>query len=306
MSFYTAQGPSCDVEKCPNDIEMVLIPRSVDLGGFQVYRVLPAKEKRMIGPFVFWDQMGRSEFSEGKGVDVRPHPHIGLSTLTYLFEGAIVHRDNLGSHQVITPGDVNLMTAGSGITHSERTSEQDRLHQHALFGLQCWLGLPKEKEEIDPAFLHHSMNELPYEQADGLTMRVVAGQLHGVKSPVKTVSETLFVDIMLEKGAQLSIPADTEERAIHVVTGNITIGEVTYCTAHMVVLKPGHVVNVTAQNSARIIVMGGASLDGPRYLWWNFVSSSKDRIEQAKQDWLNGKFAPIPGDNDEYIPLPKS
>lgn len=304
MSVFDAPAPQCETKVCPPDVDMVLIPRSVDLGGFQVNRILPAHEKRMVGPFVFWDQFGPSEFEAGKGVDVRPHPHIGLCTLTYLFTGSMDHRDNLGSHQVIIPGDVNFMTAGKGIAHSERTGQKERSLPHSLFGIQCWLGLPTANEEIDPDFKHIGIKNLPHETADGVTMRMIAGSMHGISSPLKTVSTTLFADITIASGSKFSVPADTEERAIHIVSGNITIDNLSYRTAQMLILQPGHSVTLEANNDARIVVLGGDTLDGPRHVWWNFVSSSKDRIEQAKQDWLENKFALIPGDDKEFIPLP--
>jgi len=215
-----------------------------------------------------------------------------------------VHRYTLSSHQVITPGDVNLMTAGSGIAHSERTGQKERTHPHSLFGLQCWLGLPSAKEEIAPAFKHHNITELPFEESDGVSLRVVAGEIHTIKSPVNTVSDTLFVDVTLNAGSTFLIPNNTEERAVHIVSGNVMIGDLTYNTAHMLILQPGKPITIKAQDAARVIILGGATLDGPRHLWWNFVSSSKDRIEQAKQDWLDGKFGKIPGDEEEFIPLP--
>lgn len=304
MSIFAAKNPECQTLNCPQDVEMILIPRTVDLGGFTVSRIIPSQERRMVGPFVFWDQFGRSEFLVGQGIDVRPHPHIGLATLTYLFSGSIVHRDNLGSHQLITPGDVNLMVAGSGIAHSERTGSEERQHPHTLFGLQIWLGLPGDKQEIAPAFSHYSKDALPKFHAEGVTLRVVAGDFQGIHSTVNTIADALLVDIELAPKATITYPATTEERAIHVVSGTIVIGHNTYATAHMLILKPGQTVEVMAETAAHIVFLGGAALDGPRYLWWNFVSNSKERIEQAKQDWLNGRFAKIPGDDKEFIPLP--
>jgi len=305
MSFLNAKAPECDKLHCPQDVEMSLIPRSVDLGGFNVSRVLPCAEKRMVGPFVFWDQFGRSEFLKGQGVDVRPHPHIGLATLTYLFDGSLVHRDNLGSHQVIMPGDVNLMVAGCGIAHSERTSVDVRQHPHVLFGLQIWLALPHAKEEMVPSFAHYPRNELKKDEADGAQIHVVAGNFHGLGSNVETVSDAMLVDVQLKEGASVVFSKEYEERAVHLVSGEIQLYGKTYSTPQMLVLKPNHDVTIQADTDAKIILLGGAALDGPRHVWWNFVSSSKDRIEQAKQDWLAGRFAKIPGDEDEYIPLPE-
>jgi len=304
MSIFPAKSPKCQTTDCPQDVDLILIPRSVDLGGFQVSRVLPSKERRMVGPFVFWDQFGRSEFLTGQGIDVRPHPHIGLATLTYLFNGSIVHRDNLGSHQLITPGDVNLMVAGHGIAHSERTGMEERQHPHTLFGLQIWLGLPGDKQEMAPSFTHYPRDTLGLIDAEGVSLRVVAGHFQGIQSVVATVADALLVDVELQPGATISYPAITEERAIHIVTGQVSIGHDTYDTAHMLILKPGHPVTISAKTAAHIILLGGATLDGPRYLWWNFVSTSQERIEQAKQDWVNGRFKKIPGDDQEFIPLP--
>ncbi len=304
MSIFLAQEPECQTINCPQDVDMILIPRTVDLGGFQVSRVLPSKQRRMVGPFVFWDQFGRSEFLTGQGIDVRPHPHIGLATLTYLFNGSIVHRDNLGSHQLIAPGDVNLMIAGSGIAHSERTGSEERQHPHSLFGLQIWLGLPGDKQEIAPSFTHYTRDTLPAVDAEGIKLRLVAGHFQGLQSKVATVADALLVDVQLQPGATINYPATTEERAIHIVTGQISLGHNIYDSAHMLIIKPGHSVVIKAQTAAHIVLLGGAALDGPRYLWWNFVSTSKERIEQAKQDWVNGRFAKIPGDEKEFIPLP--
>ncbi|MDQ2994764.1 MAG: pirin family protein [Pseudomonadota bacterium] len=305
MSYVPAKESVCQTNNCPEDVEMILIPRTVDLGGFQVSRILPSLLRRMVGPFVFWDQFGRNEFLTGQGIDVRPHPHIGLATLTYLFNGSIVHRDNLGNQQLITPGDVNLMVAGRGIAHSERTGSEERQHPHTLFGLQIWLGLPSDQQEIAPAFTHYSHNTLSLISAEGVTLRVVAGEFQGICSPVDPVADALLVDVELQPNATILYPALTEERAIHIVSGQISIGYKTYDTAHMLILEPGHPVVIKAVTIAKIILLGGATLDGPRYLWWNFVSTSKERIEQAKQDWINGRFAKIPGDDQEFIPLPE-
>lgn len=225
--------------------------------------------------------------------------------MTYLFSGRLEHRDSLGNHQIIEPGDVNLMTAGKGITHSERTPLQDRKQQHQLFGIQCWLALPKEMEEMESGFSHYSVNALPLIDDIGLNARIVAGQYQGIKSPVKTVSETLLVDCRLDKNAVFNISAETEERAVYILRGKVIVDEIVYGHGQMLLLKPGHDINIVGCEASHILLLGGAVLDGERHVWWNFVSSSKERIEQAKRDWKQGKFAKIPGDDKEFIPLPE-
>jgi redox-sensitive bicupin YhaK (pirin superfamily) len=304
MSYFKTKNPICDSKKCPEQISIEIIPRSVDLGGFQVGRVLPSKDKRTVGPFIFWDKMGPGEFIKGKGLDVRPHPHIGLSTLTYLFDGVIEHRDTLGSHQVILPGDVNLMTAGRGIAHSERTPQQERLHPQHLFGIQCWLALPLNKEEMNPSFTHYNKNTLPTINDNNLQLRIIAGEWIGLHSPVITQNDALFVECRLKAHSTMSIPSTTEERAIYIVSGEITIDKVPYSKDKMLILKTGSKIKVSATADANIIILGGAALEKSPYLWWNFAASSKERIEQAKLDWIEGKFGKIPGDDKEFIPLP--
>lgn len=306
MSYFNAQKPICESKKCPKHIELEIIPRSVDLGGFQVGRVLPSKEKRTVGPFIFWDQAGPGEFLTGQGIDVRPHPHICLSTMTYLFEGQIEHRDTLGSHQIIVPGDVNLMTAGRGIAHSERTPQSVRLHPHHFLGIQCWLALPLNKEEMSPTFTHYGNSLIPSsEDGKDIALRVVAGEWMGLKSPVITQTDALFVECTLKANSKLSIPATAEERAIYILSGELMIDHVQYGSNRMLILKTGYEIVVKALSSAHIILLGGSALEEPRYLWWNFVASSKERIEQGKVDWTEGKFGKIPGDDKEFIPLPE-
>lgn len=306
MSYFKTKDPICDSKKCPEQISIEIIPRSVDLGGFQVERVLPAKEKKTIGPFVFWDQAGPGEFLTGKGLDVRPHPHICLSTMTYLFRGTLEHRDTLGSHQIIKPGDVNLMTAGQGIAHSERTPQQDRLNPHPLFGIQCWLALPLNKEEMSPTFTHYDKNNIPTSSEDkNIHWRVVAGDWQGLKSPVITQNDALFVECQLKAKTSINIPTTIEERAIYILSGELMIDTTVYGNNRMLVLKPNIDIKVKAIADCTIIILGGTSLSEPRHLWWNFVASSKERIEQAKQDWVGGKFGTIPGDDKEFIPLPE-
>lgn len=304
MSNFNDPDPLCK-NLCPERISLEIIPRTVDLGGFEVRRVLPSKDKRTVGPFVFWDQAGPGEFLSGQGLDVRPHPHICLSTMTYLFAGSLDHRDTLGSHQIITPGAVNLMTAGRGIAHSERTPQLERSHPHQLFGLQCWLALPIAKEEMAPSFSHYDPSMIPAAKESGVQFSVAAGEFHGVKSPVNAQIDALFVECQLEVGAVVKIPATMEERAVHVLSGEVVIDGHQYTNARMLILKPGCDITVKAVSNAHIIILGGPALEAPRYLWWNFVASHKDRIEQAKLDWQAGKFGKIPGDDKEFIPLPE-
>jgi redox-sensitive bicupin YhaK (pirin superfamily) len=287
----------------PDAIEAIIAPRPRDLGGFTVARVLPAAERRMVGPFVFLDQMGPADFAPGSGIDVRPHPHIGLATVTYLFRGEILHRDSLGSVQPIRPGEINWMTAGRGITHSERTPPAIRADGGTLAGMQSWVALPKDDEETAPSFAHHGAAALPVVDGEGRRVRVLIGTIYGARSPVRTFSETLYADVTLTSGATLQVPAEPEERALYLVDGTVEIAGETVAPGRLLVLRPAAEIAVTARSAARLMLLGGAKLDGPRHLWWNFVSSSRERIEQAKVDWRDGRFSPVPGDG-EFIPLP--
>lgn len=304
MSTLHHIDPKCVDDRDCAPIEKILIPRTADIGGFEVHRALPTAERRMVGPFIFWDQMGPGEFLTGKGLDVRPHPHIGLSTVSYLFSGTMDHKDSLGSDLRIGVGDVNLMTAGSGIVHSERTGQDLRNQTTDLFGIQSWLALPKRLEEQAPDFEHTGKADLPEMEYEGVKARVIMGSLFGKTSPVTTVMDTLYVDIWMEAGGVFEPPLETEERALYLVSGRIEIAGITHEAGQMLVLKPGHQVVVRALEPCRLMVLGGEVMDGPRHIWWNFVSSDKDRIEQAKQDWKSGKFAKVPGDDQEFIPLP--
>lgn len=286
-------------------IEQVILPRTHDLGGFEVRRALPFRDRRMVGPFIFWDQMGPGEFLTGQGVDVRPHPHIGLSTVTYLFEGSLDHKDSLGNDRRIVPGDINLMTAGAGIVHSERTGRDIRLNPSTLFGIQSWIAQPKEFENGTPDFLHVPKGELPVFEEGGITGRVLLGDFQGEKSPIKTQWDTLYVDVYLEEGRILTIPAVAEERALYAITGKIEINHTVYDPEQMLILAPGDVIALKALEPTRLLVLGGAVMDGPRYIYWNFVSSSKERLEQAAEDWRESRFPKVPGDDKEFIPLPK-
>jgi redox-sensitive bicupin YhaK (pirin superfamily) len=278
-----------------------------DLGdGFFVTRLLPQTQRRSIGPFVFFDYFGPVDFAPGKGIDVRPHPHIGLATVTYLFEGSQMHRDTIGSVQEIKPGDVNWMTAGRGIAHSERTGEAVRAGGHRMHGIQSWVGLPQADEEAPPHFQHFAAADLPEREDKGVTLRIIAGEAFGLASPVKVFSPIFYADARFAPGGALPYGAEHEERAFLVIEGEIQTGDVqTHGPGAMLALEPGEEVTLYADAPARVMLLGGAPLDGPRHIWWNFVSSSKDRIERAKQEWKSGAFGTIPGDDKEFIPLPE-
>ena len=285
-------------------VERVIEGRPRDLGGFSVRRLLPAAGRRTIGPFIFFDHMGPATFAQGAGVDVRPHPHIGLATVTYLFEGELMHRDSLGTEQVIRPGDVNWMVAGRGIVHSERTPPAARGAQGSpLHGIQTWVALPRAEEEREPSFVHHPSRDLPEIEIDGCVLRLIAGDGWGARSPVAVSSPTLYAAAELAAGAVLELPESTPERAIYVAAGAIEIEGRRHEDGELVEFAPGPAACRALQDS-QLMIAGGAPLDGPRYIWWNFVSSSEARIEQAKQDWREERFARVPGD-PERIPLPE-
>jgi redox-sensitive bicupin YhaK (pirin superfamily) len=280
--------------------------KSHDLGDkFFITRYLPDMQRRSVGPFIFFDFFGPVDFPPGKGVDVRPHPHIGLATVTYLFEGAQMHRDTLGSVQEITPGDVNWMTAGRGIAHSERTGRDMRARGHRLHGIQTWVGLPAKDEEAEPHFQHFSAAELPVVTRGEVELRLMVGQGFGMSSPVRVFSPIFYADVRFAVGGVFTYAAEHEERGLLVIDGDVQIGGHILPPGSMIVLDKGEEVTMFAQGAARAVLFGGAPLDGARHLWWNFVSSSKERIEQAKQDWTSGKFGLIPGDDKEFIPLPE-
>jgi redox-sensitive bicupin YhaK (pirin superfamily) len=304
MSFAPGKDPNAgDVAAC-DALELMIVPRSVDLGGFSVRRALPHSRRRMVGPFIFFDHFGPAEFKSGQGIDVRPHPHIGLATVTFLFDGEIMHRDSLGTAVPIRPGEVNWMTAGRGIVHSERTAPEHRVDGEPLHGLQCWVALPATAEETEPGFAHVGSAELPIVTDNGRSVRVVAGSLLGARSPVPTLWDTLFADATLAAGSTIPFDANTEERAIYVVDGEIDIAGDRFAPGRLLIFRPGDAITVTATSDARVVLVGGAAMDGPRHIWWNFVSSRKDRIEQAKEDWKSGRFNTVPGDDKEFIPLP--
>jgi redox-sensitive bicupin YhaK (pirin superfamily) len=304
MSFFPGKDPAPGDAPASDAIADMIVPRSVDLGDFEVRRAIPHAKRRMVGPFIFFDHFGPVVFRAGRGIDVRPHPHIGLATVTYLFDGEIVHRDSLGTVTPIRPGAVNLMMAGRGIVHSERSAADRRNGGESLHGLQCWIGLPQEHEESDPDFLHRDAAQLPTISENGKSIRVVLGNIYGQRSPVPTLSDTLFADATLEVGASLPIDALTEERAIYIVSGEIEIAGDRFAAGQLLVLRPGDAITVNAASNARVVLCGGAALDGPRHVWWNFASSRKERIEQAKAEWKAGRFDTVPGDDKEFIPLP--
>jgi redox-sensitive bicupin YhaK (pirin superfamily) len=284
-------------------LENILIPRTHDLGSFEVRRALPSKERRMVGPFIFWDQMGPGEFLAGKGVDVRPHPHIGLARLTYLFDGELVHRDSLGVLQIIHEGDINLMTAGKGIVHSERSDPETRKNPSRLYGIQSWLALPKTHEEQNPEFLHLDKKDLPHVVEAHRDIRVIAGSWEGLQSPMKVPHETLYMDVKLGSGQKIQIPR-CEERALYSLKGKLRVGGVDYDPMQILVLASHELITVEAVGDTHFMIFGGAVMDAPRHIWWNFVSSSKERIEEAKNDWKQGRFSQVVGET-EFIPLPE-
>jgi redox-sensitive bicupin YhaK (pirin superfamily) len=286
-------------------VETTIVPRERDLGeGFTVRRALPDAQRRMVGPFIFFDQMGPALLHDGHGLDVRPHPHIGLATVTYLFEGEILHRDSLGTMQVIQPGAVNWMTAGRGIVHSERTPPQSRTRSSRLFGIQTWVALPKAHEEAEPSFAHHDVSELPVFEDAGVTVRLIAGTLFGLRSPVRTFSEMFYADAILPTGRRLVLDAEHKERAIYVAEGEVQIGQARFPAGQLVLLRSGSTTMPEAKENARLLLLGGEPMDGPRHIWWNFVSSSPERIRQAAEDWKADRFAAVPGET-EFIPLPE-
>ncbi|MER8633245.1 pirin family protein [Mesorhizobium opportunistum] len=306
MSFFPGKDPEAGDAFASDQIELMVIPNAKDIGGFEVRRALPTAKRRLVGPFIFFDRMGPAILRAGQALDVRPHPHIGLSTVTYLFDGKIRHRDSLGTEMVIQPGDVNLMTAGRGIVHSERTPEELRGAPMSISGLQTWLALPDDKEEVAPVFENTAVLRLPDVDAEGVSGRIVIGDFQGLRSPVRTDSETLYADLRLAPGASVKIPADAEERAIYTLEGEVAISGDVFPAERLLVFRPGDDIIVSSQTGAHFMLFGGASLGSKRYIWWNFVSSSKERIEQAKQEWKTGRFDIVPGDEEEFIPLPES
>jgi redox-sensitive bicupin YhaK (pirin superfamily) len=285
-------------------IDQVIVPRMRDIGDFEVHRALPAAERQMIGPFIFFDRFGPVLMKAGQGMDVRPHPHIGLATVTWLFDGVIFHRDSLGSEQPISPGELNWMTAGRGIVHSERTPALQRASGQNMFGLQSWVALPEKLEETAPAFEHVAEAELPILSDSGRWAKVIAGSAYGVASPVKTLSDLFYIDVRLERGARLALPLEHEERGLYLIAGRIDIAGRVFEPGKLTAFKPKAEAIVTALEACHFMLLGGEPMGGPRHIWWNFVSSSKDKIDAAKEEWRTGKFKIVPGDEKEFIPLP--
>jgi hypothetical protein len=284
-------------------VEVMIEARTRDIDGFPVGRVLPAAARRMVGPFIFFDHMGPASLPPGQGMGVRPHPHIHLATVTYLFEGEVLHRDSVGSEQIIRPGAINWMTAGRGIVHSERTPPDALAAGPRVHGLQVWVALPRAHEDVAPSFSHHPAESLPELGDTGVVLRVLAGSAYGATSPVPVLSPMVYVEAQLDAGTRLAIPCDYEERAIYVVEGDVSCDRTRFAPRSMAVLQPGTEPELDAHTPARIMLLGGAPLDGPRYIWWNFVSSSQERIEQAARDWRAGRFPKVPGDEVEFVPL---
>jgi redox-sensitive bicupin YhaK (pirin superfamily) len=286
-------------------VEQVVTPVTHDLGAFKVNRTLPSKQRTMVGPFIFVDEFGPARLPAGQGMDVRPHPHINLATVTYLFEGAIEHRDSIGSRQVIEPGAVNLMTAGSGIVHSERSPQDLRADGPSLYGMQTWLALPDGREEVTPAFDHVGPDSLPLVEDDGASARVLMGTLWGATAATPQHSPTIYADIDLNGGGSLPIDAEADERAVMLVGGEGELDGQALDLYSLFVLRPGHAARLSSASGGRLMLMGGQAFATRRYVFWNFVSSSRDRINQAKADWKALRFDLIPGDDQEYIPLPE-
>ncbi len=310
MSWNPTLDPSCPTGDAIDAIETLIVPRARDIGGFEVRRALPAPKRQMVGPFIFFDQAGPAEFVTGQGVDVRPHPHIGLATVTYLFRGEFQHRDSLGTDQMIHPGAVNWMIAGKGVTHSERTSAETRTHPHSLFGIQTWVALPEAAEDGEAGFEHQGKEALPFLEAEGVRARLILGSAWGERAPVKVFGELFYADVELGPGARVPLPDGHEDRGLYIVSGSVVVGGQRFEAAQMMVFRPGDRLHVTAgPEGARLMLLGGETMGGPRYIWWNFVASSRERIEAAKEawrqgDWEHGRFRLPAGDDAEFVPLP--
>ncbi len=310
MSWMPDTEPHCPTPGNLQSLETLIVPRARDIGGFEVRRALPAPKRQMVGPFIFFDQMGPAEFIRGDGIDVRPHPHIGLATVTYLYQGEFQHRDSLGTNQMIYPGEVNWMIAGNGVTHSERTSPETRTGPHALFGIQTWVALPESAEDVPASFEHRDERDLPLLHDEGKTVRLILGTAWGQQSPVKTFSEMFYADAVLEPGARLPLPDGHEDRGLYVTAGSVSIAGQAFDTGQMLVFRPGDPMTVTAgPRGARLMLLGGETLNGPRYISWNFVASTREKLRAAKEAWIqadfqHGRFRLPPGDDAEFIPFP--
>ncbi len=312
MSWMPGIEPQCPEAGTVDDIEMLIVPRARDLGGFEVRRALPAPERQMVGPFIFFDQMGPAEFLHDGGIDVRPHPHIGLATVTYLYQGEFQHRDSLGTNQMIYPGEVNWMVAGNGVTHSERTSPETRAKRHSLFGIQTWVALPEADEDKPASFEHQGADALPFLTGEGKQVRLILGNAWGERAPVKTFSEMFYADAVLEAGAKLPLPDNHEDRGLYVTQGSVLIAGEEFLAGRMMVFRPGDPITVTAgEAGARLMLLGGETMNGPRYIAWNFVASSKEKLEAAREAWIkgdfeHGRFRLPPDDKAEFIPFPET
>ena len=309
MSWNPALDPHCPTGDEVDQIDTLIIPRARDLGGFEVRRALPSPKRQMVGPFIFFDQMGPAEFLPTRGMDVRPHPHIGLATISYLYRGRMHHRDSLGTDQWIEPGAVNWMVAGNGITHSERTDDATQVDPMPFFGIQTWVALPEHAEETAPVFEHVPEAHLPVIEGEGKSVRLILGSAYGEKAPVQTFSEMFCGDVVLEAGTAIPMPDDHEDRGVYVIEGKVEIAGDQFESGQMMVFRPGDAITVKAVTGARLMILGGETLNGPRHIWWNFVASSKEKIEAAKEawragDWEHGRFQLPPDDKDEFIPLP--
>lgn len=310
MSWNPSLDPGCPDEIGVDAIETLIIPRARDLGGFEVKRALPAPKRQMVGPFIFFDQAGPAEFLTGQGIDVRPHPHIGLGTVTYLYRGDFHHRDSMGTDQVILPGAVNWMVAGKGVTHSERTSDQGRQGPHSLYGIQTWIALPEDREDMDPIFEHHGKESLPEINDDGIEAKLILGHAYGEKAPATLYSDTFYLDVVLAAGARFPLPDDHEDRGLYITEGSVSVAGQEFKAGQMMVFRPGDKITVAAgAQGARLMALGGATMNGPYHVWWNFVASSQERIEHAKEQWRaanwgKGLFDLPRDDRDEFIPLP--
>jgi hypothetical protein len=304
MTLPNIPDPAPGDAAAANAIEMVIVPRARDIGAFEVRRALPAAKRQMVGPFIFLDIFGPILIRAGQGQDVRPHPHIGLATVTWLFDGTMFHRDSLGSQQLIVPGELNWMTAGKGIVHSERTPQPERAHDRRVFGIQSWVALPRDREDTAPAFEHVQGADMPLFADRGISARVIAGSAYGAASPVKTLSDLFYVEAVLAAGARLPLPDEHEERGVYIAEGETEVAGQVFAAGRLLVFRPGDAITIRARSNARLILLGGEPMDGPRHIWWNFVSSSREKIEAAKNDWKGARFAIVPGDDKEFIPLP--
>lgn len=303
MTWIPSADPILGDKRSCDALELVIVPRVRDIGAFRVRRALPFGKRQMVGPFIFFDQMGPMQFLTGEGMDIGAHPHIGLSTVTYLFDGRVLHRDSEQHIQEIAPGAMNLMTAGRGIAHSERTPPRERVEAHSLFGIQSWIALPIGQEEVAPSFQHFDAARLPMVDEPGWRARVIAGSAYGQTSPVSTLFDWFYVELVLEEHAVAPLDPDYEDRAVYVVEGEVEIGGERFEGPRLLVFRPGDRIDIHAVRASRVMLLGGATMEGPRHIWWNFVSSSRERIEQAKEDWRTGRFPEVPGEIGR-IPLP--